>query len=52
MVDYLVAEPDGGANADTQTILLVHGFGAFAEHWRRNVPDLAARGYRCVAASY
>jgi hypothetical protein len=30
------------------TILLVHGFGAFAEHWRRNIPDLAARGYRCA----
>ena len=48
MVDYLVQEPSGGATKDTQTILLVHGFGAFAEHWRRNIPDLASRGYRYV----
>jgi pimeloyl-ACP methyl ester carboxylesterase len=51
MVDYLVAEPAGGAADDTQTILLVHGFGAFAEHWRRNVPDLAARGHRVFACT-
>ena len=51
MVDYLVAEPEGGTKADTQTLLLVHGFGAFAEHWRRNVPDLAKQGYRCVATA-
>ena len=49
LVDYLVAEPEGGVTEDTRTILLVHGFGAFAEHWRRNVPELAARGYRCAS---
>jgi pimeloyl-ACP methyl ester carboxylesterase len=48
LVDYLVAEPEGGVTPDTQAILLVHGFGAFAEHWRRNIPDLAAQGFQCV----
>jgi hypothetical protein len=48
ITDYLKAEPEGGPDAVKATVLLVHGFGAFAEHWRRNVVELAAKGYRCA----
>lgn len=30
-------------------ILLVHGFGASLGHWKRNIPILAARGYKVYA---
>ena len=32
-----------------KTIVLVHGLGARADRWRRNIGPLAAAGYRCVA---
>lgn len=30
-------------------LLLVHGFGASIGHWRKNIPVLAAGGYRVYA---
>ncbi len=32
-----------------QPLLLVHGFGATHAHWRKNIPVLAAQGYRVFA---
>ncbi len=32
-----------------QPLLLVHGFGAAIGHWRKNIPILAAAGYRVYA---
>jgi pimeloyl-ACP methyl ester carboxylesterase len=32
-----------------QPLLLVHGFGASVGHWRKNIPVLAAAGYRVYA---
>ena len=32
-----------------KTIGLVHGLGARADRWRRNIGPLADAGYRCVA---
>ena len=48
LTDYLVAAPEKplpGAPA----VLLVHGFGAFSEHWRDNVAALASQGYTVYA---
>lgn len=44
LTDFLVAKAEAplpGAPA----VLLVHGFGAFGEHWRDNVAALAAQGF-------
>lgn len=30
-------------------LVLIHGFGASIGHWRKNIPDLAAAGYRVYA---
>jgi pimeloyl-ACP methyl ester carboxylesterase len=49
MTDFLEAKPEGGVTENTPAILLVHGFGAFAEHWRRNISVLASKGYQCVS---
>ena len=43
-VNYIAAGPEEG-----QPFLLIHGFGASGFHWRRNVPALAAAGYRVYA---
>lgn len=43
-VNYIAAGPEDG-----QPYLLIHGFGASGFHWRRNVPTLAAAGYRVYA---
>ena len=43
-VNYIASGP-----ADGQPFLLIHGFGASGFHWRRNVPALAAAGYRVYA---
>jgi len=48
LTDYLVAHPETplpGAPA----VLLVHGFGAFSEHWRDNVASLASQGFTVYA---
>jgi pimeloyl-ACP methyl ester carboxylesterase len=41
-----------GANPELPPILLVHGFGAFGEHWRGNINALAAAGFRVLAPTY
>lgn len=33
-------------------IVLVHGFGAFGEHWRRNVRELADKGFDVYAPTF
>ena len=37
------------SSGDNPTILLVHGFGASAYHWRYNIPALVEAGYRVFA---
>lgn len=32
-----------------QPLILIHGFGACVGHWRKNIPVLAAQGYRVYA---
>ncbi|WP_204106676.1 MULTISPECIES: alpha/beta fold hydrolase [Spirulina sp. CCY15215] len=32
-----------------EPLLLIHGFGASVGHWRKNIPVLAAAGYRAIA---
>ena len=52
LTDYLYAPPPAAAAdaADSRpAIVLVHGFGAFSEHWRDNVAALAAAGYHVYA---
>ncbi|KFM24694.1 Uncharacterized protein F751_2412 [Auxenochlorella protothecoides] len=44
LTDYLVA-----GDPSAPAILLVHGFGAFGEHWRGNVAALARAGYAVYA---
>lgn len=39
----------GLENNQGPTILLVHGFGASAYHWRSNIPALVQAGYRVFA---
>ncbi len=38
-----------GTHIDTDTVVLVHGFGACKEHWRHTIAPLAAAGHRVVA---
>lgn len=37
------------AGEGDRTLLFVHGLGARADRWRRNLAPLAAQGYRCIA---
>ena len=37
------------AGAGDQVMVCIHGIGSHAGWWRRNIPDLAALGYRVVA---
>lgn len=37
------------SSGEKPTILLVHGFGASAYHWRYNIPALVEAGYRVFA---
>lgn len=55
LTDYLVAHPPSASDTlpvDAPAILLVHGFGAFGEHWRGNVAALAAQGFRVYAPTF
>lgn len=36
-------------NANSQPLVLIHGFGASIGHWRNNIPVLAEAGYRVYA---
>ena len=53
LTDYLVATPpleEGGVPLPgAPAVLLVHGFGAFSEHWRDNVAAIAAQGFTVYA---
>lgn len=44
LTDYLEALPEQPLE-DAPAIVLVHGFGAFGEHWRGNAAALAAKGF-------
>ena len=48
LTDYLEAHPKSPIKG-ASPIVLVHGFGAFSEHWRGNVAALAAKGYHVYA---
>ena len=57
LTDYLAAEGDEDdeareGDAKRPAIVLVHGFGAFGEHWRRNVRELADMGYDVYAPTF
>jgi len=43
-VHYIAAGPASGP-----PVLLIHGYGASAYHWRYQIPQLAAAGYRVYA---
>jgi len=45
-------EGDEGQRGRRPAIVLVHGFGAFGEHWRRNVKELADLGYDVYAPTF
>ena len=51
LTEYLVGEPDKPIE-NAPAILLVHGFGAFGEHWRRNVKELADYGFKVYAPTF
>lgn len=49
-VQYAIAGVDDGPNCyEKPPIVLIHGFGANCEHWRRNMQPLADRGFRVYA---
>jgi len=48
-VEYLAVGIDGPDASSKPAIVCVHGFGANCRQWRRNVPALAAAGYRVYA---
>lgn len=48
LTDYMEAKAKE-SNESAPAIVLVHGFGAFSEHWRDNVTALAAEGYDVYA---
>jgi pimeloyl-ACP methyl ester carboxylesterase len=37
------------AGAGDETVVFIHGLGARADRWRRNIEAFAAAGYRCIA---
>lgn len=49
LTDYLAAS---SGQPDKPAIVLVHGFGAFGEHWRRNVRELADSGFNVYAPTF
>ena len=38
------------AGSGSRNVLFIHGLGARADRWRRNLPTFAKAGYRCAAA--
>lgn len=50
LTDYCVAEPSPEkAVPGAPAVLLIHGFGAFGDHWRGNLAELADAGFRVFA---
>lgn len=45
---YLALSPSP-ASAPNGTVVMVHGFGASSGHYRKNIPSIAAAGYRVLA---
>jgi len=53
MTDYCEAQPASGkARPGAPAILLVHGFGAFGDHWRSNLQPLADQGFQVFAPTF
>lgn len=55
LTDYLYAASSSSSHEGVQespSIVLVHGFGAFGEHWRRNVRELADKGFDVYAPTF
>ena len=53
LTDYVSVEGDDeGQRGRRPAIVLVHGFGAFGDHWRRNVKELADLGYDVYAPTF
>lgn len=48
-VEYLAAGDDAPDASSRPAIVCVHGFGANCRQWRRNLPALAAAGYRAYS---
>lgn len=48
-VQYAVSGDDAADASDAPALVLVHGFGANCQHWRRNLRPLAANGWRVYA---
>ncbi|KAI8101460.1 hypothetical protein M9435_001566 [Picochlorum sp. BPE23] len=49
LTDYLYSPPTSDPIPNAPAIVLVHGFGAFGEHWRRNIKELADKGFHVYA---
>jgi len=47
--DYDIRYQFSGSSNDGEALVLVHGFGANADHWRKNTAQLARKGYRVYA---
>ena len=43
---YVVGNPKGKTRGN---LVLIHGFGGNADHWRRNVKSLSSAGYKVFA---
>lgn len=52
LTEYVCASGGGGDPAQRPAVLLVHGFGAFAEQWRGQVAALADAGLDVYAATF
>lgn len=46
---YVAPPADKELPEEAPAILLLHGFGAFGDHWRNNMMQLAAAGYHVYA---
>lgn len=49
LTDYLYSPPTSTPIPNAPAIVLVHGFGAFGEHWRRNIKELSDKGFHVYA---
>ena len=46
---YVVGNPPKSSSTTKGNLVLIHGFGGNADHWRRNVEPLAAAGFKVFA---
>jgi pimeloyl-ACP methyl ester carboxylesterase len=47
-IHFVSLEPESGV-ATKPPVVLIHGFGASAFHWRYNAPEIARAGHRVFA---